>query len=66
MTLKLDSFSGTEMALSLTQEYQPCYFALICSYQDSYASRKEVTNYLGDLYSPNENNNSNHPSPTPQ
>ena len=48
MTLKLDSFSGTEMALSLTQEYQPCYFALICSYQDSYASRKEVTNYLED------------------
>ena len=48
MTLELDSFSGTEMALSLTQEYQPCYFALICSHQDSYASRKEVTNYLGD------------------
>ena len=48
MTLKLDGFSRTEMAPGLTREYQPCYFALICSYQDSYASRKEVTNYLGD------------------
>ena len=46
MTLKLDGFSGTEMAQSLTQEYQPCSFALICSYQDSYASRKEVTMQL--------------------
>ena len=42
MILKLDSFSGTEIALSLIQDYQPCYFALICSYQDSYASRKEL------------------------